>query len=361
MIPAIAGLIEEGRVKVYCVDSWDSVTWQDDWLPLEERARRHGAFEDWLLSHVVPWIHADCSGYQEIGVTGVSMGAFHAANLTLRRADVFPLALCLSGLYDISRVGWGERGDTFYFNNPLDYVSHLARRAPRLALLPGSPRPRRRPRRRGRTRPARSTRPTGSHRCSRGRGFHTSWTSGERTRRTTGPHGNGRSLTIYPALSEHPHRSPARHRGRLAPGLRGARLPAAGGTPRRRDAHLPHRADHQRAVRPPRAAALRAGDRPPRLVVRDRARVGEEGGADGRRLPAEQPVHVPGDGKALRLLRDDPPRAEGPGDLDGPAQGADDRAAARVHGRRSSSTWPRATTSPSSSATSRSRSATRCT
>ena len=55
-------------------------------------------------------------------------------------------------------------------------------------------------------------------------------------------------------------------------------------------------------------------------------------GADGRRLPAEQPVHVPGDGEALRLLRDDPPRAEGPGDLDGPAQGADDRAAARVHG-----------------------------
>ncbi len=125
MIPAIAGLIEEGRVKVYCVDSWDSVTWQDDSLPLEERARRHGGFEDWLLSHVVPWIHADCSGYQEIGVTGVSMGAFHAANLALRRADVFPLALCMSGCTTSSRVGWGERGDTFYFNNPLDYVSHL--------------------------------------------------------------------------------------------------------------------------------------------------------------------------------------------------------------------------------------------
>jgi esterase/lipase superfamily enzyme len=125
MIPAIAGLIEEGRVKVYCVDSWDSATWQDDWLPLEERARRHGEFEGWLLSHVVPWIHADCGGYQEIAVTGVSMGAFHAANLALRRADAFPLALCMSGLYDIARVGWGERGDAFYFNNPLDYVSHL--------------------------------------------------------------------------------------------------------------------------------------------------------------------------------------------------------------------------------------------
>jgi esterase/lipase superfamily enzyme len=125
MIHAVAGLIEGGRVKVYCVDSWDSATWRNDWLALEERARRHGVFEEWLVSHVAPWIHADSGGYQEIGVTGVSMGAFHAANLTLRRGDLFPPALCLSGIYDISRVGWGERGDAVYFNNPLDYVAHL--------------------------------------------------------------------------------------------------------------------------------------------------------------------------------------------------------------------------------------------
>jgi esterase/lipase superfamily enzyme len=125
MIHAIGGLIEAGRVNIYCVDSWDSVTWQDEWLPLEERARRHGAFEDWLVSQVAPWIYADCGGYQEIGITGVSMGAFHAANLTLRRGDLFPLSVCLSGIYDISRVGWGERGDAVYFNNPLDYVAHL--------------------------------------------------------------------------------------------------------------------------------------------------------------------------------------------------------------------------------------------
>ena len=125
MIHEIAGLIEDGRVKVYCVDSWDSATWHNEWLPLEERARRHGAYEDWLVGHVAPWIHADCGGPQPIAVTGVSMGAFHAANLTLRRADLFPLALCLSGIYDVTQVGWGERGDAFYFNNPMDYVANL--------------------------------------------------------------------------------------------------------------------------------------------------------------------------------------------------------------------------------------------
>jgi esterase/lipase superfamily enzyme len=125
MVEAVSGLVDAGRVKLYCVDSWDTGTWHDDWLPLEERARRHRAYEEWLLGHVVPLIHADCRGYQEIVTTGVSFGAYHAANLALRRADLFPLALCLSGVYDVSVVGWGERGDEMYFNNPADYVAGL--------------------------------------------------------------------------------------------------------------------------------------------------------------------------------------------------------------------------------------------
>jgi esterase/lipase superfamily enzyme len=125
MVDAIAGLIDAGRVKLYCVDSWDSGSWHDDWLPLEERARRHGDYERWLVEHVAPLIHADCRGAEPIATTGVSMGAYHAANLALRRADLFPLALCLSGIYDLGAVGWGERSDAFYFNNPVDYVAHL--------------------------------------------------------------------------------------------------------------------------------------------------------------------------------------------------------------------------------------------
>jgi len=125
MLAAVAGLVEAGRVKLYCVDSWDSSIWHDDWLPLEERARRHGAYEAWLVDHVVPLIHTDCDGFQEIVTTGVSFGAYHAANLTLRRGDLFPLAICLSGVYDVSSLGWGERGDAVYFNNPADYVAGL--------------------------------------------------------------------------------------------------------------------------------------------------------------------------------------------------------------------------------------------
>ena len=31
----------------------------------------------------------------------------------------------MSGVYDVSVQGGGERGDAVYFNNPMDYVAHL--------------------------------------------------------------------------------------------------------------------------------------------------------------------------------------------------------------------------------------------
>jgi esterase/lipase superfamily enzyme len=125
MVDAVAGLLEAGRAKLYCVDSYDGSSWHDGSIPLEERARRHGTYERWILDDVVPFISADSGGAGEIVVTGPSFGAYHAANFALKHAHVFPLAICQSGVYDVSVVGWGERGDNVYFNNPADYVSHL--------------------------------------------------------------------------------------------------------------------------------------------------------------------------------------------------------------------------------------------
>jgi esterase/lipase superfamily enzyme len=126
MVEAVADLLDAGRVKLYCVDSYDSASWSDRSIPLEERARRHGAYESWIVDQVAPWIHDDCGGPRPILTFGASMGAFHAANFALRRADLFPQALCLSGNYDPTTWhGWGEQGDALYFQNPTAYVANL--------------------------------------------------------------------------------------------------------------------------------------------------------------------------------------------------------------------------------------------
>jgi esterase/lipase superfamily enzyme len=124
MVAALAPLLDEGRLKLYCVPSYDSESWTRRDLPLEERARRHGRYEWWLLARVVPFVQVD-SHTHELLLAGPSFGAYHAANFCLKRADLFPLAICLSGVYDVSVQGGGGRGDAVYFNNPMDYVAHL--------------------------------------------------------------------------------------------------------------------------------------------------------------------------------------------------------------------------------------------
>lgn len=124
MVSAVGSLLEAGRVKLYCVDSNDGGTWSATDLPLEERARRHGSYEAWILERVVPLIHDETGG--DIVTVGCSLGAYHALNFALKHANHFPLALCFSGNYDpASWHGWGERGDATYFNNPIDYVPNL--------------------------------------------------------------------------------------------------------------------------------------------------------------------------------------------------------------------------------------------
>jgi esterase/lipase superfamily enzyme len=126
MVDAVGGLLEAGRVKLYCVDSFDASSWSNQSLPVEQRAAEHGRYESWIIDQVVPFIQADCGGNAEIVTTGISLGAYHAANFALKRADLFPLAICMSGNYDPAAWnGWGERGEAAYFNNPMDYVEHL--------------------------------------------------------------------------------------------------------------------------------------------------------------------------------------------------------------------------------------------
>ena len=136
MVGAIADLIDDGRIKLYCVDSGDAQTWSDTSIPVEERARRHDSYEQWIINDVVGWIAADCGGPQEVATLGCSLGAYHAANIALRRADIFPLvvarALLLRQLRPdgLERLGRRRRRDVLPQSDGLRRQS--ARRSPRL-------------------------------------------------------------------------------------------------------------------------------------------------------------------------------------------------------------------------------------
>jgi len=67
MVGAVADLIDAGRLKLYCVDSFDGQSWSNSQIPLEERARQHVRYEEWILNDVMQWIYQDCGGTVQAG------------------------------------------------------------------------------------------------------------------------------------------------------------------------------------------------------------------------------------------------------------------------------------------------------
>ena len=67
MVDSIADLIDAGRVKLYCADSFDGGSWARYDLPLEERAQRHGQYESWVIDEVVPYLRGDAVYFNSPG------------------------------------------------------------------------------------------------------------------------------------------------------------------------------------------------------------------------------------------------------------------------------------------------------
>ena len=141
LLASVQDLVDAGRVSFFCVDSLDGVTWADRSRSIEERARAHGAFQRWLVEAAVPWVFEQLGGQHHLITLGASMGAYHAVHFAFQRADLAPLAIGLSGNYDVGEWhAWGERGEQTYFANPTDYVAglhgdHLAWLRSRLSVL----------------------------------------------------------------------------------------------------------------------------------------------------------------------------------------------------------------------------------
>jgi esterase/lipase superfamily enzyme len=126
MVGVLAPLIDAGKLRLYCVASYDSESWYSRSLPLHERAWRHSLYENWIMKQVVPAIADDVKDkHVRLVTTGCSFGAYHAANITLKHPRTFKLALCLSGVYDVRFLMHGHHDDWVYFNNPMEYVWHM--------------------------------------------------------------------------------------------------------------------------------------------------------------------------------------------------------------------------------------------
>jgi len=130
MVAAIAGFIDAGKIKLFCIDSIDAESWYNFAVAPAERNARHEAFDRYVIQEVVPFVRGHCrSADVRVMANGCSMGAYHAVNFFLRHPDVFQGTIALSGLYRLDRSEFGLSAadmPAVYFNSPVHYLAEIS-------------------------------------------------------------------------------------------------------------------------------------------------------------------------------------------------------------------------------------------
>lgn len=121
LIDSIQHFINAGKVKVYCPDGIDSLSFYNKGAHPAERIRNHIWYDKMLLEEVVSRAQND-TGHHKVITAGCSFGGYHAANLAFRYPWLVSHMFSMSGAFDIRGQFDGFYNEDVYFHNPVDYL-----------------------------------------------------------------------------------------------------------------------------------------------------------------------------------------------------------------------------------------------
>lgn len=124
MPDAIAQLLNEGKIQLFCADSVDGEGVLNGDLPLRRRAEAQEKYFVYLTAELAPRILTlnKAEKGTKIWCAGVDLGAYQAVNCRLRRPNLFAGAVGMGGIYDLSRF-WGVENDDLVLRcSPLLYL-----------------------------------------------------------------------------------------------------------------------------------------------------------------------------------------------------------------------------------------------
>jgi len=124
LVDALGPLIDQGKIRVFSIDSINRESWADDALPPWEKLRRHGLYDRFLAEEFFPWLKA-LTGRDDPVLYGASLGGWQALTFAARHPEAVGRAIAFSGFFDIRRLlgGWWSE-DAYYFS-PQDFVPNM--------------------------------------------------------------------------------------------------------------------------------------------------------------------------------------------------------------------------------------------
>ena len=124
MVAAVAGKIDRGEVQLFCVDSVNIESWYNPEIHPRMRIGRHLQYEQYLLKEVLPMLRGRNREARPLTL-GCSFGGYHAANLALRRPELFAGFVSLSGAFDLAPFLDGYYDEDCYYHLPTHYLPNL--------------------------------------------------------------------------------------------------------------------------------------------------------------------------------------------------------------------------------------------
>ena len=124
LVEACAGLLADGRVKIYSCDSTAGQALLHKHGSVDYRMWLFDQFQECVRHEVVPAIHAD-TGVLPIIAAGSSIGAYNSVGVLARYPDVFGAAIAMSGTYDIARFLEHRSSDHLYAASAVHFLHGL--------------------------------------------------------------------------------------------------------------------------------------------------------------------------------------------------------------------------------------------
>ncbi|MDD5276983.1 MAG: alpha/beta hydrolase-fold protein [Methylovulum sp.] len=131
VVESLRHKIEQGWLQLYCIDCVYSESFYCSWAHPSGRIQRHIDYEDYLLFEVLPFMHSK-NPHECVISHGLSLGAFHAANIAFRHPHLFKKLVAFSGRYDLtlsvecfSDLLDGFYSEDVYFHTPNHFLPNL--------------------------------------------------------------------------------------------------------------------------------------------------------------------------------------------------------------------------------------------